>query len=382
MTKLTCKLWPEEIEYIKECITKRMSWAAIAAWLMDIFWLKMTPQWVNYQMRKLSAGKAINEYSVGNDTELWNIKRMRHKTTLADWSKVSALIENPQVEHQIKELHEAIVDEVKKYAPKYPVVKRTQSKDSHMLLIDPADIHVGKLSSAFETWVDYNSQIAVQRVKEWVQWLLDKSAWYRIEKIMLVVWNDILHIDSPARKTTSGTPQDTDGMRYDNYRMALKLYVDIIEKLITIADVEVVFNPSNHDYATGFTLIQTLEAWFHNNKNIKFNNDMSHRKYTQYGKNMIGTTHGDWAKQNDLPLLMATSEPVMRAATKHRYLFSHHIHHKVMKDYIGVTFESMRSPSPADSWHSRNWYEWAPMGIDAFIFHPEFWQVSRISHLF
>ena len=48
--------------------------------------------------------------------------------------------------------------------------------------------------------------------------------------------------------TTSGTPQDTDGMRYDNFMLAKKLYVDVLEMILTVADVHFVYNPSNHDF--------------------------------------------------------------------------------------------------------------------------------------
>lgn len=38
-------------------------------------------------------------------------------------------------------------------------------------------------------------------------------------------------------------------MWYDNFITAKRLLVDIIETLVTIADVEVVYNPSNHTYS-------------------------------------------------------------------------------------------------------------------------------------
>jgi hypothetical protein len=34
---------------------------------------------------------------------------------------------------------------------------------SYLLVLDPADIHIGKLCSSFEVGEDYNNQIAVQR---------------------------------------------------------------------------------------------------------------------------------------------------------------------------------------------------------------------------
>ena len=86
---------------------------------------------------------------------------------------------------------------------------------------------------------------------------------------MFVGGNDILHIDTPQRKTTSGTPQDTDGMWYSNFLKAVELYKDIINQLVKVATVHFVYNPSNHDYTNGFFLCQLIEAYFKDNKNIK-----------------------------------------------------------------------------------------------------------------
>ena len=99
---------------------------------------------------------------------------------------------------------------------------------------------------------------------------------------MFIGGNDILHTDNTKRTTTSGTPQDTDGMWYDNYLKAKKLYVEVIETLLAVADVEFIFNPSNHDFMSGFYLCQVVEAHFHNNENITFQTDMRHRKYYMY----------------------------------------------------------------------------------------------------
>ncbi len=44
----------------------------------------------------------------------------------------------------------------------------------------------------------------------------------------------------------------------------------------------------------------------------------------------------------------------------------HHVHHKLSKDYQGVTVESLRSASGTDSWHHRNGYQHAPKAIEGF----------------
>jgi hypothetical protein len=304
-----------------------------------------------------------------------NVKHYWHKG-----KHFSIFVKNEQVTYE--EIRKDLVEELKQFAPKYPKFKRTQPKEGHLLVIDPADVHIGKLCEAFETGEDYNNQIAVQRVMEGVKGILDKTSSFNIDKILFIGGNDILHIDVPHRKTTSGTPQDTTGMWYSNFLIAKKLYIDVLELLLTVADVHFTFNPSNHDYSNGFFLADVISSWFHNNKNITFDVSIAHRKGYQYGNNLIGTTHGDGAKAQDLPLLLAQEFPKWWSESKHRYVYTHHVHHKTAKDYIGVTVESLRTPCGTDSWHHRNGYQHNPKAVEGFLHHPIHGQIARITHLF
>lgn len=280
--------------------------------------------------------------------------------------------------HDIKD---EIIQEMNEHAPKYPTIKRQKSNDWRLFVISPADLHIGKLASKAETWELYNKNIAVSRALEWLQWLLNETAWTTIDQIVFVGGNDILHIDTPRRTTTSWTPQDTDGMRHDNFTLARKLYVDMLETLIAIADVHFVFCPSNHDFMSGFMLCDSIASWFHNSKNITFDVDMRHRKYYRYHNNLMCFTHWDGAKQWDVPLIMA-SESKDWSECENRYIFWHHVHHKTSKDYIWVTYESFRSLSWTDWWHDRNWYVWVPKSIEAFTFSKQRWQIGRFNYQF
>ncbi len=295
---------------------------------------------------------------------------------------ISMFVKNPTFNtRERNNFKDQLLKDLQAYSPSFKPIKRKASKDAKLLVIDPADIHIGKLADAFETGTEYNSQIAVQRVREGVEGILKEASGSNIDKILFVGGNDILHTDTPQRKTTSGTPQDTDGMWYRNFLMAKDLYVEILEKLIAVADVHFVFNPSNHDYTNGFFLANVIETYFKDCKNITFDCSISHRKYFRYHNNIIGTTHGDGAKQNDLPLLMATETPHYSECKK-RYIYIHHIHHKVSKDFPGVTIESLRSPSEADSWHHRKGYQHNPVAIEGFLHHKKYGQVMRLTHYF
>jgi hypothetical protein len=152
--------------------------------------------------------------------------------------------------------------------------------------------------------------------------------------------------------------------------------------LISLADVHFMYNPSNHDYMSGFFLADVISTHFKNNKNISFDVSLQYRKYYKYYDNLIGSTHGDGAKQNLLPMLMA-DESKDWSRSKYRYIYTHHVHHKTSKDFPGVSVESLRSPSEADAWHHKYGYSSSNnKAIEGFIHHPKHGQVARLTHLF
>lgn len=290
---------------------------------------------------------------------------------------------NPLETEHFKDFYRDLIKDLEQIKGRPTNIFRQSSiaEESYLLVIDPADVHIGKLALSFETGEDYNNQIAVQRVQEGVEGILHKVKGFKIDKILFIGGNDILHIDTPKRTTTSGTNQDTDGMWYTNFLIAKQLYIETLSRLLEVADVHFTFNPSNHDWTHGWFLADVIKTYFKDCQNITFDCDINHRKYFTYYNNLIGTTHGDGAKTQDLPLLMA-QESKDWSTTKHRYVYTHHVHHKNTKDYIGVTVESLRSPSSADGWHSRNGFQHSPKAIEGFLHSKEHGQVARLTHIF
>jgi hypothetical protein len=301
----------------------------------------------------------------------------------------SVFVKNKEELISYDDIRNEIIEDMKAHAPSYDKIQRIDSKvESHALTIDIADLHIGKLSVQEETGESYNMKKAVKRALQGVAGILDKASGYNIDKIFFIIGNDILHIDKTNRTTTANTPQDTDGMWYESFTTARKLYVEIIENLTQIADVHVIHCPSNHDFMSGYMLADSIYSWFNNNPNVTFDISNAHRKYTKYGKSLLGFSHGDGAKMADMPLLMANEAKKDWADTDFRYVYLHHIHHKDIrifqsgKDYQGVTVEYLRSPSATDSWHSRNGYAGNVKAIEAFLHSKEYGQVAKIIHNF
>ena len=277
---------------------------------------------------------------------------------------------------------------IENHSPHYPSIKRKIKLNNHLLVINPADIHIGKYANHLETGDGYNVEIACERVLEGLQGLIDKSKGFEVDRVLFCIGNDILHIDNVYNTTTAGTNQDVDGKWWEHFEIALALYVKCVEILREIAPVDVIHSMSNHDYQSGFHLAHALKSWFRNDSEVTFDISVAHRKYYQYGKNLIGLEHGDGAKMANLPLTMAQERPLLWSETTHRYWYLHHLHHKVKhkwldaKDFIGVTVEYMRSPSGTDSWHSRKGYVGVPRAIESFLHQKDSGQVARLVHYF
>lgn len=319
--------------------------------------------------------KALNDDCEANGIPIGDVKHYWHKS-----KSISMFVKTNDKNYF--EMRDEIVAEMQQYAPIYPNVYYPSNNDGHLLVIDPADIHIGKLCKAIETGEEYNEQIAVQRVRNGVDGILAKVQGFHVDKILLIIGNDILHVDTPKNTTTGGTFQDSSIMWYDAFTIAKQIYIETIEKLMQIAPVHIQYDPSNHDYTNGFFLADTINSWFSKCEQVTFNVTPAHRKYFKYHSNLIGTTHGDGAKLNDLPLLMAQEAANEWASCNHRYFFTHHIHHKSAKDIGSVCVESLRSASGTDSWHHRNGYQHAPKAIEGFLMHKTHGQIARLTHIF
>ena len=313
-----------------------------------------------------------------------------------------------------EEIRSGMIEEMKQYAPKYPqIVRPASSREPNLLVVDPADVHIGKLVDAYSCGNnEYDIEKAVKQLVKGVISLTEKAKGFYIDQIVFVIGNDILHIDNVHNTTTKGTKQDTHGKFWHMFLAAKQAYIKIIEHLTAIADVTVVFNPSNHDYTSGWMLADSIYSWFNNNKAVKFgaNNhliDMRHRKYVVYGSNLLGFTHGDGAAEKDLATIMQYEARQEWGTTKFAYMYAHHLHHKIRnvytpekvsleKDLTGVTvlhtglainpsrstyIETIRSPSPPDEYHAKFGYLNA-QAVEAFVHSATRGQVARFTEFF
>lgn len=275
--------------------------------------------------------------------------------------------------------------------------RMTEPWGEHLLVVDLADVHFGKLCVASETGYTYNRDVARHRVIEGTKALLRGAEGFGVGRILFIMGNDILHTDD-GKKTTSGTEQDTDGTFFQMFSDAKAAMQEAILECAKVADVDLIHTMSNHDWRSGWALSQVIAEGFKDHPNINasaYNMSEAHRKYYGFENNAFLVSHGDGTKEEKLYGHFVQEARQLVSSCTNVYALLHHFHHKIRKrrgvdvfqtekDHNGMTaimsgsynvqgvhmnIEYVRSPSPPDSWHDRNGYV-NRQGVECFLFHP------------
>lgn len=269
----------------------------------------------------------------------------------------------------------------------YLVKPANKQGKKYLLEVSIPDLHIGKLAWEDESGENYDTKIAVKRYNECVDKLISHVVHYKdeIEEIVVPVGNDLINIDNMANKTTAGTDQRVDSRWQQMFLKAKDLMIENINKLSAIAPVRVLMVSGNHDYQSVYYLGCVLDAYFHKSTIVKIDNSAEQRKYHEYGVNMIGFTHGNEEKHQELGLLMATQKPEMWARTKCRQMHLGHFHSRKTTKYLdvqefqGFTVRVLPSLSGTDDWHNRKGYMSMKSGV-AFLYEKTNGLVAEFSH--
>jgi hypothetical protein len=246
----------------------------------------------------------------------------------------------------------------------------------YVVVVQPADIHFGKLGTLATTGSEYNRTVCYNAVIGETDLVLSRAtALGTPDAIHLTVAHDWFHIDSYWKTTTKGTPQDIDGSPLTLIREGKQLAVDLVERCLAYAP-KVVINAalSNHDLMHGASLLDHLEAWYHNDDRVEVITSLRMRQYYRYGNTLVGITHGHGPKQvKDLSILMAQEAPELWGKTKFREIFTGHIHHhksiEVLKDidHKGIRVWTLPSLSGTDQWHEINGFVKSVRSVQAHL---------------
>ena len=221
---------------------------------------------------------------------IWNVYSKKDGVLTLYSSKIAVkpLTEYVWNEKDIEELFKGLKTECKN---KRDIVYEQYSKNGNLLVVPIADFHYNLVSDKFSNGNDYNLEIAERLYYKIIEETIEKYNNRKFEKVLFVVGNDFINADNLSGSTTRGTPQDNNGLWFNVVKKATQLIINGTDRLSSIAPVDVVYVPSNHDLHTMFGIMQTLKAWYRNDENITIDDSPLPRKYYKFNKTLLALSH-------------------------------------------------------------------------------------------
>jgi hypothetical protein len=234
-----------------------------------------------------------------------------------------------------------------------PVPAASINYADHLTLFPWSDPHFGMFAWKGETGQNWDLKTAVRVVKDTFSRVIARTA--PTKRALLLIGGDTLHSNTNENRTSrSGHVLQVDG-RYPKVLLtACETIVAVIDMVLDKhEEIEVIVIPGNHDEEAAYAVQYFLHAWYRNEKRVKVDLSASLFRFREFGKVMIGTTHGHTVKATAMPEIMASREPEMWGRTRARFIHTFHVHHasKPVATVGGCIAETHEILAPQDAWH-------------------------------
>lgn len=288
------------------------------------------------------------------------------------WVKTKT--DDSQIEAVIRDFVAHLVEEAKGLAKPVPVPKHV---NADILAVYPmGDPHFGMYAWAAEAGDDFDLEIAERLTLGAVDRLMASAP--AAEVAVILPLGDLFHADDQTNQTPGHKNQlDVDS----RYPKVLMVGIKAIRRCIVRAlekhkKVVVRLEPGNHDPHAKWAIALTLAAYFENEPRVEVDLSPSKFWFYRFGKVLIGSTHGDTVKHEQLPGIMAADRSEEWGQTKYRYWYTGHVHTQAVREFPGVVCESFRTLAAKDAWTASRGYR---SGRDMYciVHHKEFGEIER-----
>jgi DNA-binding Lrp family transcriptional regulator len=259
-----------------------------------------------------------------------------------------------------------------------PVVSAPEHSEADLLTLYPlSDVHMGLQAWGKETGEDYDTAKAAERVKSWVAQCVASSP--ASETAVILSAGDLTHADDQTNMTRrSGHILDVDTRHFKTIDITIETLVAAIDCAAEKhAKVRVHIIPGNHDPFAYLAVLFALGERYRDNPRIRVQKTPGEWFVKQHGKVMLAAHHGDKAKADRMVHFIADQYAELWGKTRHRFLFTGHLHHHKSADIGGVQWEQLRAVTARDAYAVSHAYT-ARAQLQAITFHREKGEVSRV----
>ncbi len=263
-----------------------------------------------------------------------------------------------QIDENVKlaSLLDAIQTAVEDVPKVEPVAAPEASRDDYLCVYPMGDPHVGMFSWPEETGAAFDLHIAEAQIERAFAHLCGLAP--EGTDALLIDLGDFFHSDSQANVTRkSGHQLDVDSRYLKIIRVGVRIMYNGIDQLLTKhRTVRVRCEIGNHDDQSAMMLALALEQRYLNEPRVVVETSAAKFWYHEFGRCLLGTTHLDTVKPQQLPGIMAVDQAEAWGRTLHRRWYTGHEHHERVKEYPGCVVETFRTLAPRDAWHAGQGY--------------------------
>lgn len=266
---------------------------------------------------------------------------------------VKSRINHDKKEAWVREFVETLTNDVRGLSP---LVSEPVGNSTDVMSVYPmGDPHFGMRAWAEETGADFDLKIAAELTYNAVDRLVMCAPPSEIG--LLINLGDMFHADNQKNQTNSGHQLDVDGRWAKVQQVGLKAMIRCVQRMLEKHKKVIVrINRGNHDGHSAYALAIALSCYFENQPRVEVDLNPSLTWYYQFGKTLIGSTHGDTIAGKNLPGVMAADEAIKWGSSQHRYWYVGHVHHQDQKEYPGCVVEYFRTLAARDAWHAGQGY--------------------------
>lgn len=282
-------------------------------------------------------------------------------------------------EHRFEILMDALQELAEPFKGKSALVEPPKTNEKDLLAVYPmGDPHLGMYSWAEETGQNFDLDIGERNLVAAVDMLVDLAP--ACEEALIINVGDFFHSDTMDNQTRrSGHALDVDTRWSRVLSVGIKAMRRCIESALRKHKrVRVICEIGNHDDHSAIMLAICLASYYENNPRVQVDVSPAPFHWYRFGENLIGVTHGNNVKPDQLPGIMAHDRKKDWGETSFRYWYTGHIHHDTLKEFPGCIVETFRTLAARDAWHNGKGYR-SGQDMKLDVIHRKYGRINRHS---
>ena len=222
-------------------------------------------------------------------------------------------------------------------------------EDGCTMVLPISDLHLGMLSPR------YGLNKAVTTYRNIVEKAVMAAQTIRTSRIIFLIGGDVINCDNLNGTTTKGTPQDNVADFHTIMDVAYKATVDALYRLSSLAPVDVICVPGNHDKTASVYLFNFCRAWFRNYGSMTWKMAENGHAYQVVGKTLLCFAHD--ANEKNIARLIADERRDVWSQITSTEVFLQHTHSEVdTKDDYHVRIHRLPAACETSRWAAEQGY--------------------------